>query len=415
MKKQLLFVCMMVMALVNVKAADLLVEEFGLAPAYGSIQSAVTAAANGDRIIIKNRAGNIPWVENVTINKTLELLPFANDTFFIVQGNYSIILAANRTVSIIGMYNTTGNIAASGAGTSGNNGVLNVFSSFLFNGTLGTTNTFNTLNLYGSKINGSVTLSHGTVVGNDIFSSGAALEVVSASAANNDTIFIIGNRISNPVSNVTSNYALSWSNNTSFFDIRNNFISSSYLGIYITSSRNTSATVNKIYNNSVSMNNYTSSSTVYGMYINTSTNTYVEIMNNIVDKNSSSTSAVFNGIHAFPGSNGQANAYFNFVDNQFSSTFNSNFTVQSNNTVNQAITLGGFGALAGVGVNGGNPANLFFDLDLTRNDVGAWGGSFTQANFFPLFTGAARTWLTSYPYNIRSGNTLTIKATSFDR
>lgn len=52
-------------------AADRVVEEFGFPPAYSSIGAAVAAANDGDRIIIINRSGNIPWIENITINKSL--------------------------------------------------------------------------------------------------------------------------------------------------------------------------------------------------------------------------------------------------------------------------------------------------------------------------------------------------------
>ena len=41
-------------------ATDRIVEEFGSSPTYPSINAAVTAAVDGDRIVVKNRAGNIP-------------------------------------------------------------------------------------------------------------------------------------------------------------------------------------------------------------------------------------------------------------------------------------------------------------------------------------------------------------------
>ena len=90
----------------QIRANDIVVEEFGLPPAYATITDAVNAAADGDRIIIKNRAGNIPWIENVIITKALEFLPFENDTFFVVQGNYTVNIASGKTVTFIGMRNT---------------------------------------------------------------------------------------------------------------------------------------------------------------------------------------------------------------------------------------------------------------------------------------------------------------------
>lgn len=52
-------------------ATDLVVEEFGQPPSFASIGAAVAAANDGDRILIKNRAGNVPWIEDVTVNKSL--------------------------------------------------------------------------------------------------------------------------------------------------------------------------------------------------------------------------------------------------------------------------------------------------------------------------------------------------------
>src|SRR5690606_2933751 len=89
-------------------AVDRIVEEFGVPPAFPNIASAITAAEDGDRIIIKNRAGDIPWIEAITVNKNLEFLSFQDNGFFIVQGNWTITTATDRVVRIIGMRNTSG-------------------------------------------------------------------------------------------------------------------------------------------------------------------------------------------------------------------------------------------------------------------------------------------------------------------
>lgn len=48
-------------------------------------------------------------------------------------------------------------------------------------------------------------------------------------------------------------------------------------------------------------------------------------------------------------------------------------------------------------------------------DAGAYGGSYTLNNFFPLHTGAARVYMTGHPFNIRSGTTLRVRANAWDR
>src|SRR5689334_3359014 len=114
--KKLLALAALTSAL-SASATDRIVEEFGISPTYPNITSAVTAAVDGDRIVIKNRAGNIPWIEDITVDKNLQFLSFTNDDFFYVQGTYTINAATGRKVTIIGMRNTAGGIIGSGSGS----------------------------------------------------------------------------------------------------------------------------------------------------------------------------------------------------------------------------------------------------------------------------------------------------------
>ena len=54
MKKSVLICLLFVMTIAKSFATDIVVEEFGITPAYPTITDAVAAASNGDRIIIKN-------------------------------------------------------------------------------------------------------------------------------------------------------------------------------------------------------------------------------------------------------------------------------------------------------------------------------------------------------------------------
>ncbi|MFN7014250.1 MAG: hypothetical protein ACK4ON_08285, partial [Bacteroidia bacterium] len=66
------------------------------------------------------------------------------------------------------------------------------------------------------------------------------------------------------------------------------------------------------------------------------------------------------------------------------------------------------------GINGGAPGISFYDLDLSVNDVGAYGGSYSLNNFHPI-TGAARVYFVKAPKSVLQSGTLNIKADSFDR
>ena len=82
------------------------------------------------------------------------------------------------------------------------------------------------------------------------------------------------------------------------------------------------------------------------------------------------------GIYTSTG--GTITLTYNYADNAFSYPISGSTTVSLNNVVNTAISLNANGTTtSNVGVNGGNPGTQFYDTDLTVNDAGCWGGSFT--------------------------------------
>lgn len=150
-------------------AVDRIVEEFGSAPTYPNIASAVAAAVDGDRILVKNRAGDIPWIENITVDKSLQFLSYADNGFFVVQGTYSIVPATGRQVTIIGMRNTAGGIQAA-SGTSAVRGTrVQVIDSYFVNGGVQLASQYFDVDVVGCTLqNGTVGLFYGNVIGNDI-------------------------------------------------------------------------------------------------------------------------------------------------------------------------------------------------------------------------------------------------------
>ena len=198
------------------------------------------------------------------------------------------------------------------------------------------------------------------------------------------------------------------------FDIRNNFVTSPYYGIYINNSVS-SLQWNKVYNNTVSIvsatNNYS-----YGIYVTGAAGAQIDVQNNVIDRNSA-TNYTYYGIYGVAASGGgNLTVTYNFIDNAIVNAVTGTITVNLYNNNSNAISLNANGStVSAVGQNGGNPGPQFYDTDLSVNDAGCYGGAFTLNNFFPQFTGAANTWLTNYQFNVRTGNTLSIKANSFDR
>jgi hypothetical protein len=198
------------------------------------------------------------------------------------------------------------------------------------------------------------------------------------------------------------------------FHIRNNYVQHGWSGINVYLG-NTSAVPNLIWNNTVTA--YTGNFSVYGILIaNTNVGSIWEVMNNAV---TTTWSGDNRGIWKDSGNNGQLNVYYNHVTSAISPSFaiSTGFTFAQANTTSQPLTLNADGSLSNApgAVNGANPAVVFSDLDLSAGDAGAYGGSYTLTNFFPLHTGAARTYMTGHPFNIRQGSTLRVKAVAFDR
>lgn len=393
-------------------AVDRIVEEFGSTPTYPNIASAVAAAVEGDRILVKNRAGDIPWIENITIDKSLQFLSYADNGFFVVQGTYSIVPAAGRQVTIIGMRNTAGGIQAATGSNAVRGTRVRVMDSFFVNGGIQLANQNFDVDVVGCTLqNGTVGLFYGNVIGNDIDGSNITDEAISVTPTVGgfplDTCAIIGNKVKGRVSYegifVNTQYQV--------VHIRNNYVQHGWMGIEVYGG-NTSGVQNLIWNNTVTA--YTGQFTTYGISLaNTTSGSIWEIMNNAVTRTWSGENR---GINRDSGNNGQINVYFNHVAgmNQAIST---GFTFEGNNTTNQPITLNADGTFsnAPAAVNGGNPAAPFYDLDLTIGDAGAYGASYTLTNFHPLHTGAARVYMAGHPFNVRQGSTLRVRAVAFDR
>ena len=392
---------------------DRIVEEFGVSPTYPNIGAAVAAAVDGDRIIIKNRAGDIPWIQDITIDKSLEFLSYENDGRFIVQGNYGIAPANGRVVLINGMRNTSGGIIAAG-GTSNVRGTrVRVVDSYFVNGGLNLASNYYDVDVVScTMISGTVSICFGNVVGNDIDGSSVNDEAISVSTTSPgttlDTCAIIGNKVKGRV----GYEGIFGSSFGQVFHIRNNYVQHGWMGIEVYEGPTTNA-ANLIWNNTVTA--YTGNFTTYGINLaNTNTGSIWEIMNNVITR---TWAGDCRGVNNDSGNQGQINVYFNHVSTGITTPIGAGFTFAGNNTIDQAITLNADGTFLadGAAIDGGNPAAPFYDLDLTTGDAGAYGGSYTLNNFHPLHSGSARVVMTGHPFNVRQGSTLRVKATAFDR
>ncbi len=393
-------------------AVDRIVEEFGVPPAYANIAAAVSAAIDGDRIIIKNRAGDVPWIETINVNKSLEFLSFQDNGFFIVQGQWTMTGANGRVIRIIGMHNTSGSIIAAGTGSVAGARVSIIDSRFV-QGNVQLNSDIFKVDVVGSTfLNGYVHLSFGNVIGCEMTSaSGNDLirYTPSSTAFQSDTAAVMGNIVLNTS---TSGNGILCNTRAQVVHVRNNWVRHMNNGINVMGG-NTQGVQNLVWNNTVQT---THTGTSHAIYLNsTASGSVWEVMNNVITAGAVGTRR---GIYNGGGNSGQINVYWNVVDAGMTVTISpTGFTFVGNNTTDQPVTLEADGSLppGSPAIDGVNPAAPFYDLDLSFGDGGAYGGSYTLDNFHPKHTGAARVYLAGHPYNIREGATLRVKANAWDR
>ncbi|MCS6955217.1 MAG: hypothetical protein NZM44_02545, partial [Candidatus Calescibacterium sp.] len=289
---------------VYVNAADLCVNESGSGGCYSSISAALAAASDGDRILIQPKAGGAPYVENLTINKSVQLLSNQEGVMWGLTGNITITPAVGRTISILHMKNTTGNISATGDSPVGQRCKVNIMNCELVQGSINFDYNYFDVNVVSSILSdGYVAIRFGNIIGNKITSSNSSttgfagyhtgLLIKTDALASNDTINIVGNIIQNTN---TYNYTLGiyWTNSSHFFLISNNYVNNSgyYLhrAIGIVSGKNSSIATNRVVNNTlfsaVTTNVYIGGTSYgfQGFVVGTSgsPNFQLEVLNNLI-------------------------------------------------------------------------------------------------------------------------------------
>ncbi|MCG8700466.1 MAG: hypothetical protein MI922_20595, partial [Bacteroidales bacterium] len=306
----------LVLSVPNTFAADLIVEEGGISPTYSNIQSAIDAASDGDRIFIKNRAGDIPWLEDLSIDKSITLLSFVNDTFFVVQGDITISSATNREVRIVGMRNTDGEINALGNLGDDWSTRLYIMDCFLENGRILTSNNKFYADIVGNTVNnGNISTDYANILGNEI--TNGTITISGNAAYTGDTVYIVGNKIYNLSSSYGGMNGIFVTCDAFDYEIRNNLVNSTR-GVHV-SEGNGSQSIN-IINNTCRTYESTGSGSEYaarGIIIGyTSNNVYskVELVNNVLDFNETSLDAEY-GIELINASD--VRVYHNYIDASF--------------------------------------------------------------------------------------------------
>jgi len=391
-------------------ATDLIVEENGVFPNYATISDAVAAAGNGDRIFVKNKAGNIPYLENVTIAVSVEVLPFDQDGFFVVQGDYTLNPAIGRSITIIGMQNLVGSINAAVNSPAGTPTRVNVMGSEFLSGNINISGTNYVSHVSGNRLHsGSITVRYATVTGNEV--NGSIFMNDAAQLTSEDTLYVVGNRLRTQANGNTSG-RLEWNNNEHYLYIANNLIVTTYgSGAIDINALKAGAGINRIHNNSIQTDGSCCDEGIVTTSQPAPGTLYIE-NNAIYDSGSSSNTGILTGAAsgAFVG------VYFNGWRGSGTAVSGSNIA-QTGNFTSSSIS---FNLASGECTNAacidtGSPSTDFTDLDLSRNNIGVAGGSFNFNNFYPILTGGARVYLVKTPRTVVQTSTIRAEAESYDR
>ncbi len=372
MKKQLLFIAIAGLFTSIASAADLYVRDLGAGGAYSTISDAITAASNGDRIIVRPKSGNVPYLENVIIDKSLTFVSEIDFAKYYVQGTVSVTPAVNRTVTISNMYAFQSSIITSGVALSGGRCTVNILNCTATSN-IDLDNVKNvTANVYNSacKI---IYMVHGKAIANTAESITVTDDV--APLATTD-IQIIGNNMyyngytMSMVNITTTSYAFKMFNN----DISNYYGNYSALSNTVQINNIKAGSTNLIQNNRIvsgSVEGYNYCRNNIDIY---STNAgIVNIANNILGTNHAS----YYEINASSQPTIVAN-------NNFAPAFNSNGVDSASGNLNGTYTLDmATGVATGAILNAGLIDEEYQDIDLTRNDIGPHGGSNSWANYWP--------------------------------
>ncbi|WP_415328013.1 hypothetical protein [Chryseobacterium sp. MMS23-Vi53] len=345
-------------------AADLYVRNNGAGGAYSTVSAAITAASDGDRIIIQPKTNGTAYVENITINKSLTFLSETIYNKYFIQGTITINPAAGRVVNISSLSSgdySIYNITANGP-TTGGRTTINLYNCYLNNVFTNKTNT--TTNISGSIVRGSLVFSHGRITANKAQSIVANTIETDTTPATTD-IEVYGNKSDISIENSQPNYN---------FKFYNNFCS----GFYVFSLKPGSS--NEIVNNTVYKPNAGDVAPFF-INLNIANSGNINIMNNAASFVVGQTNVCIQ--------NNSSTANVTATYNVFTNAFVTQGTMtQSNNTgsVNMNFNNTDY-TISGMNANAGNPDVNYTDLDLTRNDAGHYGGSNSWSNYWPADSG----------------------------
>ncbi len=418
MKTKIFLACAAIfLGTAKLSAVDHCVNENGNGGCFSTITAAINAAANGDRILITPKSGGAPYVENLAIVKSLQFLCAVDTQKYFVQGTITITPAIGRSITFVGL-KQLGDFAPTGASPAGARCVINILGSEITGNVNFNYDNFN-LTFASNILNGNVAMRYGKITGNLVNCTVgmyttpyySAIYAGNDATATNDTNFVVGNFINMPYTVPYYTHGVTFYSGSQYAYIANNYVNisggySAYCGgIEMTLYKSSAISRNIVMNNTV----YSANAVYSGlMFATPPANAYTDVYNNLIIVSSASYGSIYNAA-------GLIGASFNiFSTAVHTSTFDNGTNLLDNNLVSYFDPGTGRPQAGSGAINAGSPDFSYYDLDLTVNDAGAYGGSFTLDNFFPI-AGSTRVYMMYVPRRVNVSGTINIKADALDR
>jgi hypothetical protein len=423
-------------------AADLIVTTSGQTGTYTTLSSALVAANSGDRILISNI---ITLYENDTIDKSVTILPLNSGSRFIMVGSITVKAEANTEIRIVGM-ELTGEVKSISGSADGNNLCqfymidCEIVGGYNINCDVSGLS----LNLmYSNMPNLSTLISfrQGKLIANNI---NGYFQVLPGDNINYaDTTFIVANRIYG-TSDLDSNNLIN--NSDHYFLIANNYFGSGIAGgkrLEIRLSNLNSSGENNIINNTM---NCSSKSWGTNIVFNKNyTHNNTSALNNILLKSSPDglpenkhigngfdpidiplslgpklvrnnvflfdysgpkvPQSTWTGVWYNVGASGVIIDSLNYLNSVPSNVTAVNIDVGSINNLGSGKQIND---LDDIGEN----FPKYYDINLTRNDPGTYGGPYSWDNYWNTNNGKARIYELDAPFELPPNQTFNIKSSA---
>jgi hypothetical protein len=374
-------------------ATDIYVNSSGKAGTYTTIAAAISAASAGDRIYISPYG---LYVEDLTVAKSLTFASSVSGVNFNVDGTMEITANAGMDVRIVGGV-FSGYLTAT-TNTASQNNMTDVYVIDSYFSYILLDENFVKAHLLFCESLGGVDIQNGEIVG-------CSLDFIDIEDGPNvgtgDTVKIIGNVVS-------GTGGVDIFNDDNYYMVMNNYIKS---GLKIHANHYSSAVNNIFANNTISR---TYNMTLIYFYNNASTNySNFYFTNNLVLNGHSNSVGVS---ISEPGSDLPKFSYNRICTPVTSAGYlfeqvTGNSYGNDSDAAEIILTLDEYGRTTHSSVvDQGTPSIEYYDIDMTINDVGTYGGPYSMENYINNTNGKARIYDLDMPFEIWSGQTPTIKA-----